>query len=92
MRLKLRDLFTVSNFIFLMGLCIILAIAIVLDRDENLRRSNNPIKFDLSEDVMEICVKGHLHYQKDCGQCRCLIPALDDNGKPIKCYNDIGEK
>ena len=89
---QIKELFTISNFIFLIWLCIILAIVIIISKGENLKRSNSPIKFDLSEEVIEVCIKGHLHYQKDCGQCRCIVPASTDDGKPIKCYNDIGEK
>lgn len=60
--------------------------------NENLKQGDRIPMMDLSEKVAELCVKGHLHYQKDCGQSRCIIPALTDDGKPIKCYNEVGER
>jgi hypothetical protein len=50
-------------------------------REESKRPMDDHTRF-----YEEVCIGGHVYYQRSIGYQGYLSIKLDDNGKPVKCY------
>ena len=67
------------------GIILVLLATAGCENNECREESKRPMN-DRTSSYEEVCIGGHVYYQRSRGHQGYLSIKLDDNGKPVKCY------